>query len=106
MRSFILAAAALALGASAAQAFAPVVCSVTIEGSTTRYRVDGRHVSELGTKVVRHPLSKHRKIGRADVWHSMLDGLQPGELTITNRRRMAWYPAGTVKLRGPCRDAR
>jgi len=101
----ILANGALLLLSAPALAFQPVVCSVTIAGETTRYRIDGRHITDLGSKA-RHPLSKHRRAGRADVWDSMLDGMQPGEITITNRRRMFWNPAGTVKLRGACRDSR
>ena len=45
---------------------------------------------------------------------SMLDGTQPGGLTIANHCTMFWNPAGTVKLRvraetppaGTCRRIR
>ena len=107
MRLIPFAACALLFLGAPSMAFESLTCVATGTGSNVRYMIDGKHIHirEKG-KHEKHPLSNHRRVANQDLWDSMLDGVQPGTLTVANRRLMSWNPAGRTKVYGVCRDAR
>ncbi len=102
---FRIAAVALVLSVSSAQAFAPLVCAPNTNPSEG-WLIDGKTISrEHGPKLIKHWLQKH--IGKDAVWTVILadgDPLPPSTLTIKHRRTMEWI-TGNARVRGTCRDA-
>lgn len=88
MRLIPFGACALLLLGAPSMAFESLTCVATGTGSNVRYMIDGKHIHirEKG-KHEKHPLSNHRRVANQDLWDSMLDGVQPGTLTVANDHR-------------------